>query len=67
MLNLSMICLTISLLISCASQEKTAFDGKWEFHQVTPFEPVMACLHQEDVMKLKELLNQCKKLDGQSR
>jgi len=67
MLRLLMICLTISLLISCASQEKTAFDAKWEFHQVTPFEPVMACMHQEDVMRLKIILNQCKKDDGQSR
>jgi hypothetical protein len=48
------------VLAGCASTPApTKFDGKWEFFQVTPFEEPRACLEQEDVKKLRELLIRC--------
>lgn len=44
----------------CASRPvATAFDGKWEFVE-RPGQPVKACLVEDDVAKLRELLIRCK-------
>ncbi len=48
------------LLSACATTPTpTKFDGDWEFYQVTPFEEPRACLKEEDVKKLRELLIRC--------
>lgn len=60
MLKRLMIFLTISLSLSCAHEvPATDFDADWEYLAV-PGYPVKACLVQEDVVKLKRILNQCK-------
>lgn len=47
------------ILSSCAQRPVvTSFDGKWSYLEV-PGEPVKACLIEEDVQKLRELLIRC--------
>lgn len=44
----------------CASRPvATSFDGKWEFVE-RPGQPIKACLVEDDVAKLRELLIRCK-------
>lgn len=60
---------SIHFLVSCSlglvatgcasSPVATSFDGKWEFI-LRKDQPVKACLVEEDVAKLRELLIRCK-------
>lgn len=52
--------LAFSILEACASTPKAArFDGKWEFCEISPMRPPLACLAEPDVQKLRALLLQC--------
>lgn len=56
--------LILSFLIGgCASTEPTRFDGKWEFCENNKGEK-RACLKEEDVKKLREVLIRCKQKTG---
>lgn len=61
----SILCLVSSLLAAlvttgCASGPVvTSFDGKWSF-VYSEGQPVKACLVEDDVAKLRELLIRCK-------
>lgn len=57
----SFLILSLCMVGCSTAPTNTKFDGKWEFHQVTPFEEPMACLPQADVKVLRELLIRCKK------
>lgn len=44
----------------CASHPKAvSFDGNWELVDAGPDQPVKACLKEEDVDKLREILIRC--------
>ncbi len=45
--------------MGCQTQPKeTDFDANWEFLAI-PGEPTKACLKQDDVIRLKWILNSC--------
>lgn len=44
---------------ACASGPKTTkFDGKWQFCEIVP-QKQLACLDEDDVQKLRQLLIEC--------
>lgn len=49
--------LVMFMMTACVSTPKaTSFDGRWEIDDHTP---PRACLYEEDVKKLRELLIRC--------
>lgn len=46
----------------CASNPRgSSFDAQWAFCEVIPMEESWACLKKNDVIKLKTILNECKR------
>jgi hypothetical protein len=49
----------LPLLSSACAAPSTSFDGKWQMIEVAPTQPPMACLPEDDVLKLRALLIRC--------
>ncbi len=59
-LKSSMLFLALASGAGCASRPvSTTFEGRWTFVEM-PGEPVKACLVEDDVAKLREILIRCK-------
>lgn len=58
--NLMLCFLILPLLLACQAQPiNTDFDGHWEIINTGPDNTPKGCLNEEDIVKLKTILNRC--------